>query len=92
MDIVDLYVGDNLHTEREELRIILKIDGKNEDLFFGTGLVDGNPPTIEQAEETLAADKNWKTRLRVLDRLSDSGHDYKIAVLSDVIKKRSIKF
>jgi len=94
MKILDVYVGDNKHTEREELRIVIQEtdNAPTEDLFFGTGLIDGNPPTIDQAEEQLSSDKNWRTRLRVIDRLSDSGHKYRIAVLSDVLHVRSLKF
>ena len=87
MTIQDVYEGYNESLEREELRIV--IDGK--DLFFGTGKdEEGDPLTIEASEAKLKADKNWKSRVRIIDKVSQTtGNPYQMAVLSDVVKKRS---
>tara|TARA_R110002012_G_scaffold309677_1_gene516856 strand:- start:815 stop:1087 length:273 start_codon:yes stop_codon:yes gene_type:complete len=88
MNIQEIYHGENTRMERDELRIV--IDGK--DLFFGTGLnEDGEAPTIDESIEKLKADKNWRTRVRIIQRISETtGSEYEMAVLSDVIKKASL--
>tara|TARA_R110002012_G_scaffold309677_1_gene516855 strand:- start:345 stop:623 length:279 start_codon:yes stop_codon:yes gene_type:complete len=88
--VADIYLGENVRTESEELRIVLE-DGR--DLFFGAGLnEDGEPLSTEEVEETLKADKNWRDRVRVIQRESETtGTAYEMAVLSSVVKKRSLE-
>ena len=81
MNIQEIYHGENTRMERDELRIV--IDGK--DIFFGEA------PTIDDSIEKLKADKNWRTRVRIIQRISETtGSEYEMAVLSDVIKKASL--
>lgn len=80
------YVGKNLDTEELELRI--KVDLPNEgeqDLFFGTGLIDGEEPTIEESKQALTDDPNWRDRLIILTRKSKKNTEYKIALLSNLV-------
>ena len=88
MNITDVYLGENETLETEEFRIV--IDGQ--DLFFGVGKdEEGNPLTIEEGEAKLKADKNWRARVRIIEKVSNTtGNTYQMAVLSDVVKKRSL--
>ena len=80
------YVGKNLDTEELELRIKVDLPEEGEqDLFFGTGLIDDENPTIEESKQALKDDKNWRDRLIVLDRTSKKGTKYKIALLSNLV-------
>jgi hypothetical protein len=87
MVIGEIYSANNTRLEKDELRIV--VDGK--DLFFGTGLnEDGESPSIEESIEKLRADKNWRTRVRVIEIESNTtGKSYDIAVLSDSIKLKT---
>ena len=84
--VTDCYVGASQKTGELELRIV--VDGQ--DLFFGTGKIDDRNPTVEESEEALAADPNWVKRVRVMDKLSRQGNPYKIAILSDIVRQKSI--
>ena len=79
------YVGKNLDTEELELRIKVNLPEGEQDLFFGTGLIDDENPTIEESKQALKDDPNWRDRLIILDRTSKKGTEYKIALLSNLV-------